>query len=56
MFSSVLTCPFSTDAIFFLVPHFAGYPTLKIHKAGSTEGERYQGGRDLESLKAAITA
>jgi hypothetical protein len=38
------------------VPHFAGYPTLKIHKAGSTEGERYQGGRDLESLKAAITA
>ena len=34
----------------------AGYPTLKIHKAGSTEGERYQGGRDLESLKAAITA
>jgi thiol-disulfide isomerase/thioredoxin len=31
-----------------------GYPTLKIHKAGSSEGERYNGGRDLDSLKAAV--
>ena len=31
-----------------------GYPTLKIHKDGASEGERYNGGRDLASLKAAV--
>ena len=39
------------------LPHpkdIKGYPTLKVHKAGSTEGERYNGGRDLASLKAAV--
>lgn len=33
-----------------------GYPTLKIHKAGPSSGERYQGSRDLDSLIAAAKA
>ena len=56
MFSSSSLAPSPPTPFFFLVPHFAGYPTLKIHKAGSTEGERYQGGRDLESLVAFVNA
>lgn len=29
-----------------------GYPTIKSFRAGDTEGEDYQGGRDFESLKS----
>ena len=29
-----------------------GYPTLMVHKAGSKEGERYNGARELDALKA----
>jgi len=28
-----------------------GYPTISTFAAGDTEGEKYEGGRDLESLK-----
>jgi len=31
-----------------------GYPTLKVHKNGDKDGEKYQGGRDLASLKAFV--
>jgi len=30
-----------------------GYPTIKLYNEGDTEGEAYEGGRDLKSLKAA---
>jgi len=30
-----------------------GYPTIKLFNEGDTEGEPYEGGRDLKSLKAA---
>ena len=43
-----------THTPFTLGQDIKGYPTLKIHKAGSSEGERYNGGRDLDSLKAAV--
>ena len=33
-----------------------GYPTLIIHRNGVEGGERYQGGRDLETLVKAIKA
>jgi len=29
----------------------SGYPTIKTFEAGSDEGEAYEGGRDLDSLK-----
>lgn len=31
-----------------------GYPTLKLFNEGDTEGEPYEGGRDLASLKKAV--
>ena len=33
-----------------------GYPTIKLYNEGDTEGEKYEGGRDLESLKKAAAA
>jgi hypothetical protein len=30
-----------------------GYPTIKLFNEGDTEGETYEGGRDLDALKAA---
>lgn len=33
-----------------------GYPTIKIFNEGDTEGEPYEGGRDLKSLKKAAAA
>jgi molecular chaperone DnaK (HSP70) len=30
-----------------------GYPTIKVFNEGDTEGEPYEGGRDLKSLKKA---
>jgi len=30
-----------------------GYPTIKLYNEGDTEGEPYEGGRDLKSLKKA---
>lgn len=28
-----------------------GYPTLKFHKSGSSEGEKYAGRRDMKDLE-----
>jgi len=33
-----------------------GYPTIKLFNEGDTEGEAYEGGRDLASLKKAASA
>ena len=33
-----------------------GYPTIKLYPEGDTEGEAYEGGRDLKSLKKAAAA
>jgi hypothetical protein len=33
-----------------------GYPTIKLYNEGDTEGESYEGGRDLKSLKKAAAA
>jgi len=33
-----------------------GYPTIKLYNEGDTEGETYEGGRDLKSLKKAAAA
>ena len=33
-----------------------GYPTLKLHRAGSTEGEKYQGSREKSELLAHATS
>jgi thioredoxin-like negative regulator of GroEL len=33
-----------------------GYPTIKLFNEGDTEGETYEGGRDLSSLKKAAAA
>merc|ERR1712232_1090325 len=33
-----------------------GYPTLKYFKGGSSEGEKYQGGRDIASFEKFIDA
>jgi len=33
-----------------------GYPTIKLYNEGDTEGETYEGGRDLDSLKKAAAA
>ena len=31
-----------------------GYPTLKFYKPGDQEGEKYQGGRDIDALAAFV--
>ncbi len=31
-----------------------GYPTVKYFMAGNKEGQKYQGGRDVASLKAFV--